>query len=305
MTDQQGIGAGSGAGSGSSSQGAGAGAGSVNAAQGAAAAPQDRRGIPENPRSRGFSPARDAREGQQRQASSGDGSGTGDQATQGQQGQGQGDSSGTPQTVKIGDAEYSFDQVNDALKFKSENDIRKSSLPAVPEGYKIELPADFQAPHGVKFEFDQNSAELQNFRKLAHARGLDQQTFSEALGIYAANRIGEHQMLGDARTAEMTKLGSAAANRIGAVEVWLKSQVGAKANLIVAQLKNFPVAGMVEMFEQLARNASSQGGADFSQSGRHQEDNTGKIPNYENRLPQTFGNVRRCYALGKLAGNLT
>jgi hypothetical protein len=281
MTDQTQGGAGSGAGSGS--QGAGAGAGSVNAAQGAAAPPPEfsQRGIPENPRSRGHGAAMDA--ARQRAAgqgaSSGDSSGTGDQATQGQQGQQQ---QTAPQTVKIGDAEYSFDQVNDALKFKSEQDIRKSSLPAVPEGYKIELPADFQAPHGVKFEFDQNSAELQNFRKLAHARGLDQQTFSEALGIYAANRIGEQQHLSVARDAEMQKLGSAGANRIAAVETWLKSQVGAKANLIVAQLKNFPVAGMVEMFEQLARNASNQGGADYSQSGRHQEEPSGKIPGYEN-----------------------
>lgn len=188
----------------------------------------------------------------------------------------------TPQTVKIGDAEYSFDQVNDALKFKSEQDIRRSSLPAVPEGYKIELPADFQAPHGVKFEFDQNSAELQNFRKLAHARGLDQQTFSEALGIYAANRIGEQQTLAVARDAEMKKLGSAGVNRIGAVEVWLKSQVGAKANLIIAQLKNFPVAGMVEMFEQLAKNASSQGGADMPGGPRERPPAPdGKIPGFD------------------------
>jgi len=280
MTDQAQDGAGSGAGS---SQGsAGTGAGAVNAAHGAANPPPEfhQSGIPENPRSRGHSPALDAR-GRQQQQPAGEGAPGGEH--QGQQGQqGQGDGSGTPQTVKIGDAEYSFDQVNDALKFKSEQDIRKSSLPAVPEGYKIELPADFQAPHGVKFEFDQNSAELQNFRKLAHARGLDQQTFSEALGIYAANRIGEQQTLAIARNAEMQKLGSAGQNRISAVETWLKSQVGAKANIIVAQLKNFPVAGMVEMFEQLARNASNQGGADFTQSGRQQQDNSGKIPGYEN-----------------------
>jgi hypothetical protein len=273
MTDQ-GTGAGAGP-SGSSSGAAGAGAGAVDAARGAAAAPPElhQRGVPiaENPRSRGYRPD---------QQSTGTPGATAGGEQHGQQGSGQGDGSAT--TVKIGDAEYSFDQVNDALKFKSEHDIRKSGLPAVPEGYKIELPADFQAPHGVKFEFDQNSAELQNFRKLAHARGLDQQTFSEALGIYAANRIGEQQNLALARNDQMQKLGSAAGNRIAAVEVWLKSQVGSRADLIVSQLKNFPVAGMVEMFEQLARNASNQGGADYSQSGRQQEEPSGKIPGYEN-----------------------
>lgn len=273
MTEQQGGGAGPGP------QGAApAGAGSVNAAHGAAAAPpefhQPGKPQPTNPdRTRGHSPAMDQRRAAQQGpgASSGDGSG-----------QGQGDGSGTPQTVKIGDAEFSHEDVANALKFKSEQDIRKSGLPPTADGYKIELPADFQAPQGVRFEFDPNSADLKRARELAHARGVDQETFSDMLGVYAANKIAEQQTLGVARNAEMQKLGSAGPNRIAAVEMWLKSQVGGKANLIVAQLKNFPVAGMVEMFEQLARNASNQGGADYSQSGRQQEDNTGKIPGYEN-----------------------
>jgi hypothetical protein len=272
MTDQ-GAGAGSGA---QGSQSGGSHAAQGNPVSRPANPPPEyhQSGIPENPRTRGHSPALDARGRPQQQDA-----GTGGQQSDAQRGQQ--DAGGTPPTIKIGDVEYSHDQVNDALRFKAEQDIRKSGLPATADGYKIELPAGFQAPEGVKFEFDQNSAELQNFRKLAHARGLDQTTFSEALGIYAANRIGEQQTLSVARNAEMTKLGSAAGQRIAAVETWLKSQVGAKANLIVAQLKNFPVAGMVEMFEQLARNASNQGGADYSQSGRQQEEPSGKIPGYD------------------------
>lgn len=198
-----------------------------------------------------------------------------------QQGEQQPGAPAEPQTIKIGDVEYSADQVNDALRFKSEQDIRKSGLPASPDKYEIKLPADFRAPEGVNFQFDPNSAELQNFQRLAHARGLDQQTFSEALGIYAANRVGEQQNLAVARNAEMAKLGAAAGNRIAAIETWLKSQVGAKATLIVNQMKAFPVAGMVEMFEELARNASHQGSAAYSQSGRTQEDSTGRIANYD------------------------
>jgi len=279
MTDQTNSGAGSGAGSSQGSQSGGDLHPAFNPVSKPAAPPPEysRPGIPENPRSRGISPARDFREGQQRQQQA-PGAPGGEQG----QGEGQGQQPSTPQTVKIGEAEYSFDQVNEALKFHAEQQIRKSGLPAVPEGYKIELPKGFEEPHGVTFEFDQNSAELQNFRKLAHARGLDQDTFSQALGIYAANRIGEQQTLGVARNAEMQKLGSAGQNRIAAVEQWLKSQVGSRADIIVAQLKNFPVAGMVEMFEQLARNSSSQGGADYSQSGRQHEEPSGKIPGFEN-----------------------
>jgi hypothetical protein len=259
MTDQSQGAGGSGAGSSQGSQSGGDLHPAFNPVSKPANPPPEynRPGIPENPRSRGISPARDFREGQQRQQQAPGASGT-------------------------GDSEFTHEQVNEALRFKAEQDIRKSGLPATADGYEVKLPADFQAPGGVTFEFDKNSNELKNFARLAHARGLDQQTFSEALGIYAANRIGEQQTLGVARNAEMQKLGSAANNRIAAVEVWLKSQVGSRADLIVSQLKNFPVAGMVEMFEQLARNSSSQGGADYSQSGRQQEDNTGKIPNYEN-----------------------
>jgi len=234
----------------------------------------------DNPRSRGYRPAPDWRQGQQQPGASGDQQGDAGEQGQGQQGQ-KGDAGATSEAFTIDGAEYSGDDLRAALKFKAEQDIRKSGLPASPDQYQLALPPDFKPPEGVKFEFDANSLELQNFRRLAHARGLDQQTFSEALGIYAANRIGEQQNLSVARTAEMTKLGAAAQNRIGAVETWLKSQVGAKANLIVAQLKNYPVAGMVEMFEQLARNASHQGGADYSQSGRQQQDTTGKIPGYD------------------------
>ena len=88
-----------------------------------------------------------------------------------------------PQKVRIGDVEFSHDEVNDALRFKAETDIRKRLLPATPDNYEIKLPADFQAPDGVRFELDPNSAELKNFQRLAYTRGMDQETFSQALGI--------------------------------------------------------------------------------------------------------------------------
>lgn len=80
----------------------------------------------------------------------------------------------------------------------------------------------------------------------------------------------------------MKALGSAASQRIDAVSRWLTSQVGTRgAALMVAQLRNFPVAGMVEMFETLARSASGQGSASYSQSGRSEADDGGRIPGYD------------------------
>jgi hypothetical protein len=207
-------------------------------------------------RTRGHSPARDARE--QTPASQ-------------------------ERMVRIGETDFTEKQITDSLAAHAEQSVRKQSLPPSPDKYEIKLPADFKPPEGVKFEFDMNDPGLARFQQLAHARGMDQETFSDALGIYAANKISEQQQLGPARAAEMSKLGSAGENRIGAIETWLKARVGTKADLMVAQLRAYPVASMVEAFEGLMQQFSNQGGADFDQRGRsEQEQPTGKIAGYEN-----------------------
>jgi hypothetical protein len=255
MTDQD-----TGAGSGSSSQGAADSAGAVNAAHGAASAPpefhQQGRPQPTNPdRARGHSPALDAREKQQTAA--------------------------TPQTVSIEGVDYTQDEVRQAIAHRIESAARKNSLPQSPDKYDIKNSPNFKPPEGVKFEWDTNDPLLKNARELAHKRGLDQESFSDFLDVYAANKISEQQHVGVARNAEMAKLGSAAPGRIDAIDTWLHARVGQKADTIVSQLKNFPHAGMVEMFEEVIRQFSGQGGADFNQSGRQHEDNTGKIPGYD------------------------
>ena len=184
--------------------------------------------------------------------------------------------------IKLGDAEYAETDVRAALAHKIEAEARKAALPQSPDKYEIKLPPDFKPPEGVKFEFDMNSPELKRFREIAHQRGMDQESFSDALGVYAANKVGELQRLSVARNAELAKLGSAAPARLDAIETWLKARVGTKANVIVAQLKNYPVASMVETFEGLMRQFSGQGAADFSQSGRQQQEDTGRISGYEN-----------------------
>jgi hypothetical protein len=221
------------------------------------------RQMADNPRTRGHSPARDAREQQQ--------------------------DSVIEAKVKLGDAEYTESEVRNALAHKAEQEIRKQGLPQSPTGYEIKLPADFKAPEGIKFEFDLTDPGLAQFRQLAHSRGMDQQTFSDALGVYAANKIAEQQKLGTARAAELGKLGSAANQRIDAIETWLKSRIGAKAGLFVGQMRNYPVAAMVEGFEDIIRGSSNQGGVDFSQSGRQQQEPAPQVPAFDG---SNFGQVR-------------
>jgi hypothetical protein len=275
MTDQQG-GAGAGLGAGNLQ---GSGGGAVNAAHGAAAPPPEynRPGIPENPRSRGHSPALDARRPQQQPTGA-----PGEQQRGSDQGQGHDQGQQGSGAIEIDGVSWTHDQVRQAIAGRVEQDPRKAALPQSANDYQITLPPNFKAPEGVKFEFDQNSADLRRFREVAHARGLDQDTFSEALGVFASTKIAEQQNLATARGTELAKLGSAAQGRIDAIDTWLKACVGQKGALMAAQLRNFPVAGMVEMFEGLMRRDSGQGGADYSQSGRHQEEPSGKIPGYEN-----------------------
>jgi hypothetical protein len=202
--------------------------------------------------------------------------------------------------VKFGDGtEYSESQVRDALAHQAEQNVRKRSLPPSPDKYEIKNTPNFKPPEGFKFEWDMNDPGLQAAREIAHARGLDQETFSSLLDVYAANKIGESQKLGTARAAELGKLGSAANVRIDAIETWLKARIGAKAGLFVGQLRNYPVAAMVEGLEDIIRGSSNQGGVDFTQSGRSDPEPKSSVPVFDGsnfaqvRAAQDMANAQR------------
>lgn len=173
-------------------------------------------------------------------------------------------------------------RVSDLMARDAEAAIRKNSLPAAPDKYEVKLPANFQAPQGVTFEFNMNDPAIAEARKIAHARGIDQETFSDMLGVYAATKIGEQTHVATARAAELSKLGSAGPQRIEALSTWLKGRVGSKAEVLVNQLHSFPHAQLVESLEEIARQFSHQGGAQYQNGGRTQEETAGKIPGYEN-----------------------
>lgn len=185
--------------------------------------------------------------------------------------------------IAIDGAEYSTDDVRAALVERAEAQVRKTTLPQSPNDYKIENTPTFKAPEGVQFQWDMNDPLLQQARQLAHKQGLGQDQFSSFLDIYAANKIGEMQRLGTARAAELSKLGSAAQNRIEAISTWLKSRAGSDAEVLVNQMARFPHAGMIRAFEKIIQQFSGQGGAQFDQRGRTvEETNPGRIANYEN-----------------------
>ena len=209
-----------------------------------------------NPRARGHSPAQDARQQQQTPAEV---------------------------MVKFADgSEYKEADLRTALGERAEVASKKATLPASPDQYRIELPADFVPPENVRFEFDSKDPALARARELAHKRGIDQETFSEMLGVYASTKMGEAIQQAKLRDTNMRALGTAAPQRVEAVATWLQARAGPEGKAFADFLRKFPSSQIVKATENLMRAFSNQGGSDFSQSHRAAAEDPGKIPGYEN-----------------------
>lgn len=178
---------------------------------------------------------------------------------------------GEKNEVKLGDLTARFNE----LSTKDAADaIRKNSLPANADAYKIELPAEFKFPAGVEFKFDDAAPELAQARAMAHAKGWTQQDFSEALGIFAAAKIGEQAQINTARTAEITKLGATGPQRVDSVSQWMD------ANGLGVLKSTMVTAAQVAAWETHITKLTSQGTAPFSQSHRVAPDQKA-IPGYD------------------------
>jgi hypothetical protein len=89
------------------------------------------------------------------------------------------------QKIKVGDAEYTQQELSDALARDAETRIRRSELPATAEAYEAKNSPEFKLPEGIKaFEFNKAAPELAAVRKFALDNGLTQSQFSGLLDIY-------------------------------------------------------------------------------------------------------------------------
>jgi hypothetical protein len=273
MTDQSSQGAGSQAGGGTTGA-QGTGGMSIEAIDKATPRHAD------NPHTRGHSPARDAREAAAvRQA--GDQQQPGDQPGDQQQQQ-------AGAKIKVGDVELTDIELKDLMRFKGEQDARKLTLPATADAYELKLPEDFKLPSGVaNFEFNKNDPTIARARELAHARGLDQQTFSDFLSVYAAERVAEATKIETARQNQIRLLGAMGPNRIDAVKTWAHGILGSELGGAIEGM--LVTAKHVEAFEKFMGRMANQGGAQFSQSHRQNEPPAGTIPGYDN---MTFAQKR-------------
>lgn len=165
----------------------------------------------------------------------------------------------------------------DELKaFKAADDVRRGSLPATPEAYKVELPTDFKAPPGIDFKFDASDPVLTAAQKWAHGAGLTQEQFQQSLGLYAAAKVGEEAQINAARTREIEKLGPTAPARVDNVTRWLSGMDGSTDKGDAKALAQMLVtARHVEAFERLITRFTNQGTASFSQ--KHRDVDTGRV----------------------------
>ena len=256
--------------------------------------PAPRPSAPENPRARGYSPARDQREAAAARSAGEPAPDAAAPAVDPQE---------APQAAdgekhKIGQYEVSEAELGAIMERQALDDLRKATVPPTPADYKLAIPETMQLPGGQDFRFDEagNKAAFDAARAWAHNKGFSQSDFSEMLGLYASQEAQQHAALAARSAAEVAKAGVNAPQRVDAVGRWITGMVGeADAKPIRATLVT---DAHLRFYEKLINLTTTQGGASFSQSHRSAPDNA-KIPGYENmsfeqrRLAQDQNAARR------------
>jgi len=163
--------------------------------------------------------------------------------------------------------------LDELATFKAAEDSRRAALPQTPEAYEIKLPETFKAPEGIDVRIDPNDPMLKTARELAHAKGWSQSDFSEALGVVATMKASEAATYETLKAKNLEALGPKGPERIDAVTRWLNAN-GSEAEVkpIIATLAT---AAHVTFFEKMISKLSSQGSANFRQTGRDVD--TGKV----------------------------
>lgn len=181
---------------------------------------------------------------------------------------------------QIGKHEVTEEQLGQMMERQAQDDLRKATLPATPEDYRLELPADFKAPGGVEFKLDEagNKATFDALRNYAHTKGWDNGTLSEVLGLYASHVAAQDAALAERSRAEIAKVGPNGPQRVDAVGRWITSMVGeADAKPIRATIVT---DAHLRFYENVMQKINSQGTAPYSSSHRVPPD-TKAIPGYD------------------------
>jgi hypothetical protein len=174
------------------------------------------------------------------------------------------------------DFRAAYDQL---AAFKAGLDVRRSTLPAKPDDYKAELPADFKVPDGVKFEFNGNDPLLHQARAVMHdidqGKISGQEAFGKLLALYAGGQVASQQQINTARNTEIQKLGSTGPARVDALTTFFRAYLGeAAGNRRIARIFT---AQDVQDAEMEVSKITSQGGVTFRGNGREPPEQAGRL----------------------------
>jgi hypothetical protein len=195
--------------------------------------------------------------------------------------------------IKVGKFEVSEDQLAGMMDRQAHEDLRKATMPATPDDYKLELSPGAKLPGEVEYKFNAGDPSLAALKNWAHAKGFDQSTLSEMLTIYATHEATQNAAIAARAREEVAKAGVNAPQRVDAVGKWITGEMGeADAAPIRATIVT---DAHLRFYEKMMQKVSSQGTASFSQSHRTAPD-TNPIPGYES---MTF--EQRRYAQDQLA----
>jgi hypothetical protein len=182
--------------------------------------------------------------------------------------------------VKIGETELTEAEWLRAASETAAKDANLLSLPAKPADYKLELPADFKAPEGVTFTFNEKDPikgpVINAAREWAKANNITQEQFSGMLGLYAGSQAHEAKMISDGAKAQRDLLGAAGGARVDAVSRWLKAEVG--DDLARPLLQTMVMEKQVRAYETLIQKKISQGVGSFRTTGREAPEADGRLP---------------------------
>lgn len=182
-----------------------------------------------------------------------------------------------PTTGSVKEKEFA-EHLNAQTARIAAEDSRKLALPQTPEAYKVELPADFKAPQGIEFKFNDADPLLAQARgvmhDIDHGKLSGQEAFSKLLGLYAGAQVNSEAEVQTARSAEMAKLGPTSTARVTAIETFFSAVLGSAEEGKAVSSRMFTADDVARM-EKVVAKFASQGTAGFSQ--QHRDHTTGRV----------------------------
>ena len=111
--------------------------------------------------------------------------------------------------------------------FKAQTEEARGELPENADGYKFEIPEDFEVPEGLAVAIDENDPDLPVIKDWAHQHGVNQAAVSELARIMAGRELRSQAQAMETYQTEMKALGADAQSRIDTITRSLSSRLPA------------------------------------------------------------------------------